>query len=72
VVFDQHPADRLVRGRGAEQHTIRHDDGRAAAGPQQLEEQRHEQELGLLGLDQRQQVFRRRLIIERAGEGRVG
>jgi hypothetical protein len=33
---------------GAEQHAIGHDHGSPAAGFEQLQEQRHEQQLGLL------------------------
>jgi hypothetical protein len=36
---------------GAEQHTVGHDHGGAPARLQQTEEQREEEQLGLLGLD---------------------
>jgi hypothetical protein len=45
---------------------------RPPAGAQQAQEQGDEQQLGLLGLDDLQQVLGRRLIIQRSGEGRVG
>jgi hypothetical protein len=61
-----------VRGGGAKQHAIRHDHRRAATGLQQLQEQRHEAQLGFLGLDDREQVFRRGLVIKRARERRIG
>jgi hypothetical protein len=72
MILHQHAADFLVRGGGAEQHAVRHDNGRAPAGLQELQEQRHEQKLGLLGLDDGEQVFRGGLVIERARERRIG
>ena len=42
---------------GAEQHAIGHDDGGAAAGLEQAQEEREEEQLGLLGLDDLLQVL---------------
>ena len=72
MLLDQHPAQLLVRLGGAEQHAVRHDDGRAAAGLEQAQEQGEEQQLGLLGLDDLQQVLGGVLVVEGAGEGRIG
>jgi hypothetical protein len=65
-------AQLLVRLAAAEQHAVGHDDRRAAARLEQAQEQREEQKLGLLGLDDLQQVLGRVLVVQAAGEGRVG
>ena len=56
----------------AEEHAIGHDDGGAAAGLEQAQEERHEEQLGLLGLDDALEVLGGGLVIEAAGEGRIG
>ena len=61
-----------MRGGRAEQHAVRHDDRRAPANLEQPQEQREKQQFGLFGLDDLLQILRRRLVIERAGEGRIG
>jgi hypothetical protein len=61
-----------VRLARAEQHAVGHDDRRAAAGLEQAQEEREEEQLGLLGLDDLQQVLGRVLVVEAAGEGRIG
>jgi len=72
VVLDQNLPQRLVRGRRAEQHSFGHDHRSAPADLQEPQEQREKQEFGLLGLDDLLQVLRGRLVIERAGERRIG
>ena len=61
-----------MRLAGAEEHAVGHDDGGAAAGLQQAQEEREEEQLGLLGLDDLQQVLGGVLVVEGAGEGRIG
>jgi hypothetical protein len=61
-----------VRLAGAEQHAVRDDDGGAPADLEQAQEQRQEQQLGLLGLDDLLEVLGGGLVVEAAGEGRVG
>ncbi len=72
VVFDQHPAQGPVRDAGAEQHTVGHDHGRAAARPQQAQAAREKQQFGLPGPDQAQQVGVRAATVDVAGERRMG
>ena len=55
-----------------EQHAVRHDDGGASAGLEQTQEQREEEQLGLLGLDDLLEVLGSGLVVEAAGEGRIG
>jgi len=57
---------------GAEQHTIGDDDGGSAAGLEQAQEQRREQQLRLLGLDDLLQVLGGGLVVEAAGERGIG
>jgi hypothetical protein len=71
VLHDQ-PAQFLVRLAAAEQHAVGHDHRRAAAGLEQADEQGQEQQFGLLGLDDGQQVFGRVLVVQAAGKWRVG
>ncbi len=54
---------------GAEQHAVGHDDGGAAAGLEQSQEQREEEQLGLLRLDDLQEILRRVLVIEVPANG---
>ena len=61
-----------MRLAGAEENAIGHDDGGAAAGLQEAEEQRQEEQFGFLGLDDFQEVLGAVFIIERTGEGRIG
>ncbi len=60
---------RLAR---TEQHTVWDDDRGASAWLEQFEEQGDEEQLGLLGLDDLQQVLRGVLVVEAAGEWRFG
>ncbi len=61
-----------MRRARAEQHAVGHDHGGAAAGLEQAQEERQEEQLGLLGLDDLQQVLGGVLVVEAAGEGRIG
>ena len=72
LVFDQHLAERLVGGGRAEEHAIGHDDGGAAAGLEQTQEQREKEQFGLLGLDDLLQVLGGGFVIEAAGERGIG
>ncbi len=56
----------------SEQHAVGHDDGSPAAGLEQAQEEREEEQLGLLGLDDLLQVLGGGLVVEAAGEGRIG
>ena len=56
----------------AEEHAVGHDDGGASAGLEQAQEQREEEQLGLLRLDDLLQVLGGVLVVERSGERRVG
>ena len=57
LVLDQHLAQLLVRVARAEEHAVGHDDRGASAGLEQPQEQRQEEQLGLLGLDDLLQVL---------------
>jgi hypothetical protein len=57
---------------GAEQHTIGHDHSRPAAGLEQLQKQRHEQQLRFLGLHYPLQLAAGALVIQGARKGRIG
>ena len=72
VLLDQDAPQILVRLGRAEQHAVRHDDGGAPAGLEQPQEQREEQQLGLLRLDDVLQILGGGLVVERAGERRIG
>jgi hypothetical protein len=61
-----------MRGAGAEQHAIGHDDGSTATGLEQAQEEGEEEQFGLLGLHYLLQVLSTVLVVERAGEGRIG
>ena len=65
-------AQGLVRLARPEEHAVGHDDGGAAAGLEQAQEEREEEQLGLLGLDDLLQVLGGGLVVEAAGEGRIG
>ena len=58
--------------RRAEEHAVGHDDRGASAGLEQPQEEREEEQLGLLRLDDLLQVLGAVLVVERAGEGRIG
>ena len=58
VLLHQDAAQILMRLRRAEQNAIRHNDSGAPANLKQSQEQREEQKLGLLGLDDAQQILR--------------
>jgi hypothetical protein len=66
VVLHDQAAQFLVRLAAAEQHAVGHDDRGPAAGLQQAQEQRQEQQLGLLGLDDGQQVLGGVLVVQAA------
>ena len=61
-----------MRLRRTEQHTFRHDHRRAPADLEQSQEQGEKQQFRLLGLHDLLQVLRGRLVVERAGKGRIG
>ena len=56
----------------AEEHAVGHDDRGAAAGLEQAQEEREEEQFGLLGLDDLLQVLGGGLVVEAAGERRIG
>src|SRR5436309_13593572 len=58
-----------MRRAGAEQHAVGHDHRRAPAGLQEPQEKRKEEQLGLLGLDDLEQVLGGVLVVEAAGKG---
>jgi hypothetical protein len=60
-----------VRLARSEQDAVGNDDSGATAGLEQLEEQRDEEQLGLFGLDDLQQVLRRVLVVEAARKRRI-
>ena len=72
LLFDEHAAQLLVRLAGAEEHAVRHDDRRAAARLEQTQEERQEEQLGLLGLDHSLEILGDVLVVERSGKGRIG
>ncbi len=72
MILHQGAAQLLVRLAGAEQHAIGHDHRRPAAELEQLQKQRHEQQLGFPGLHHPLQLAAGALVIERACEGRIG
>ena len=55
-----------------EEHTVGHDNGGAPAGLKQAEEERKEQQLGLLGLDDLLQILGGGLVVETARKRRIG
>ena len=61
-----------MRRAGAEQHAVGHDHRRAPTGLQEAQEEREEEQLGLLGFDDLQQILGGVLVVEAAGEGRIG
>ncbi len=62
----------LVRVGRAEEHAVGHDDGGASAGLEQAQEEREEEQLGLLRLDDLLEVLGGVLVVEDAGERRIG
>ena len=60
-----------MRVAGAEQNPVRDDDCCSASGLQEPQEQRKEQQLGLLCLHDLLEVLGRVLVIQRSGEGRI-
>ena len=72
LFFHQQAAQLPVRLAAAKQHAVGHDDGGAPAGLEQAQEQGQEQQLGLPGLDDGQQVLGGVLVVQTAGKGRVG
>ena len=61
-----------MRRAAAKQHPIRHNDGGAATRLQQPQKQRQKEQLRLLRLHRRQQIFGRAFIIQTARKRRVG
>ena len=72
VALDHFFADGLVRGGGAEEDAVRHDAGAAAADLEHPQEQRQEQQLGLLGFADLQQIGRDDIRVKAALEGGIG
>ena len=72
LFFHEQPAQLLVRPARPEQHAVGHDHRRAAARFQEAQEEREEEQLGLLRLDNLQQVLGRVLVVEAPGERRIG
>ena len=72
LILHQHLPQRPVGIGGAEENPIRHDDRRTTARLEQAEKQGQEEQFGLLGLDDRQQILGGVFVIERTGEGRIG
>jgi len=72
LLLDELLAEGLVGLRRAEEDAIGDDDGGAAAGLQQAKEEGEEEELGLPGLDDLEEVLGGILVVEGAGEGRIG
>ncbi len=55
-----------------EQHAVRHDDRRAAAGFEQAQEEREEEQFGLFGLNDLEEILGSILVIEAAGKRWIG
>ncbi len=72
LLLDQDSAQGPVRFARPEEYAVGHDDGGAAAGLEQAQEQGQEQQLGLLRLDDLLQVLGGGLVVETAGKRRVG
>ncbi len=72
MVLDEDPAQFLMCLGRAEQHAVRNDDRSASARLEQLEEQRQEQQLSLLGPDDTLQILGRALVVQAARKRRVG
>ena len=72
LLLHQKAAQLLVGLAGAEEDAVGHDDGGAAAGLEQAQEQGEKEQLRLLGLDDLQEVLGGVLVVQGAGEGRIG
>ena len=72
LFLDENLAQRLVRVGRAEEHAVGHDDGGASAGLEQAQEEREEEQFGLLRLDDLLEVLGGVLVIERPGKRRIG
>ena len=72
LLLDKGLAELLVGIGRAEEDSIGHDDGGAATGLQEAQEERHEEEFGFFGFDDLEEVFGGGLVIEATGEGRIG
>ena len=57
---------------GAEQYAVRDDDRSPSSALQQAQKQGHEEQFGLLCLDDPLQVLGGGFVIEAAGKGRIG
>ena len=72
LLLDQNPAQGPVGLARPEHYAVGHDDGGAAAGLEQAQEQGQEQQLGLLRLDDPLQVLGCGLVVETARKRRIG
>lgn len=72
LILDEELADLLVGIGRAKEHAVRHDDGGAATGLENAQEERHEEEFGFLGLDDALEVLGGGFVIETARERRIG
>ena len=72
LLLDQDRAQGPVRLARSEEHAVGHDDGGATAGLEQAEEEREEQQLGLLGLDDLLQILGGGLVVEASCKRRIG
>ena len=72
LFFDENLAQRLVRVGRAEEHAVGHDDGGASAGFEQAQEEGEEEQLGLLRLDDLQEILGGVFVVERSGKRRIG
>ena len=57
---------------GAEEDAVGHDDGGTAARLEQAQEQGDKEQLRLLGFDDLQEILGGVLVVQGAGEGRIG
>ena len=72
VLFHQRLADGFVGLGGPEEHAVRHDAGAAPAGAEHAEKEGQEEQLGLFGLTDLEQVSGDDVRIQAALKGRVG
>ena len=72
VLFHQCLADGFVGLGGPEEHAVRHDAGAAPAGAEHAEKEGQEEQLGLFGLTDLEQVSGDDVRIQAAFKGRVG
>ena len=72
LLLDQDRAHGSMRLGRSEENAVGHDDGGPTAGLEQAEEEREEQQLGLLGLDDLLKVLGGGLVVEASRERRIG